>query len=59
VIFVAPVGPPAARARLEPECDDVVLLREPDTFFAVGEWYRDFDQVSDEQVIEILQAARA
>jgi putative phosphoribosyl transferase len=59
VIFAAPVGPPAARARLERECDDVVLLREPDTFFAVGEWYRDFDQVSDEQVIAILEAAQA
>jgi putative phosphoribosyl transferase len=59
VIFAAPVGPPAARARLERECDDVVLLREPDIFFAVGEWYRDFDQVSDEQVIAILEAVQA
>src|SRR5918996_2239493 len=50
-VFAAPVGPPAARARLEPECDDVVLLLEPEPFFAVGEWYRDFDQVSDEHVI--------
>jgi putative phosphoribosyl transferase len=55
VIFAAPVGPPAARARLEAECDEVVLLLEPETFFAVGEWYRDFDQVTDEQVIEILR----
>src|ERR687897_3639515 len=55
VIFAAPGGPPAARARLEAECDEVVLLLEPETFFAVGEWYRDFDQVTDEQVIEILR----
>jgi putative phosphoribosyl transferase len=55
VIFAAPVGPPAARPRLEAECDEVVLLLEPKTFFAVGEWYRDFDQVTDEQVIEILR----
>ena len=59
VIFAAPVGPPAARARLEPECDDVVLLLEPEPFFAVGEWYRDFDQVSDEHVIEILRSFNA
>jgi predicted phosphoribosyltransferase len=57
VVFAAPVGPPAARARLEPECDDVVLLREPRSFLAVGEWYRDFDQVSDDEVVRILRDA--
>jgi putative phosphoribosyl transferase len=57
VVFAAPVGPPSARARLEPEADDVILLEEPQTFFAVGEWYRDFDQVSDEEVIQMLRAA--
>jgi putative phosphoribosyl transferase len=56
VIFAAPVGPPAARARLQAECDEVVLLLEPETFSAVGEWYRHFDQVTDEQVIEILRS---
>ena len=55
VVFAAPVGPRAARARLEPECDAVVLLLEPEPFSEVGEWYRDFDQVADEQVIEILR----
>src|SRR5918996_2357277 len=59
VVFAAPVGPPAARARLEPEADDVVLLQEPRTFFAVGEWYWDFEQVSDEEVVEMLRAAGA
>jgi putative phosphoribosyl transferase len=59
VVFAAPVGPSAARARLEPVCDDLVLLREPATFYAVGEWYRDFDQVSDDEVIEILEATRS
>lgn len=57
VVFAAPVGPPAARARLEPECDEVVLLREPTGFLAVGEWYRDFAQVSDAEVIELLRSA--
>jgi putative phosphoribosyl transferase len=59
VVFAAPVGPPAARARLEPECDDVVLLLEPPRFFAVGEWYRDFAQVSDDEVVAILREASA
>jgi putative phosphoribosyl transferase len=55
VVFAAPVGPSASRTLLDPECDDVVLLLEPEPFYAVGEWYRDFDQISDEQVIEILR----
>jgi predicted phosphoribosyltransferase len=55
VVFAAPVGPPAARAHLEPEADDVVLLEEPFGFLAVGEWYRDFDQVSDDEVVAMLR----
>jgi putative phosphoribosyl transferase len=57
VVFAAPVGPPAARPHLEPEADDVILLEEPFGFIAVGEWYRDFDQVSDEQVVAMLREA--
>jgi predicted phosphoribosyltransferase len=55
VVFAAPVGPPTARARLEPEADEVILLREPRGFLAVGEWYREFDQVSDDEVIALLR----
>jgi putative phosphoribosyl transferase len=55
VVFAAPVGPPAARTRLEAEADDVLLLREPFGFLAVGEWYRDFDQVTDEEVVAMLR----
>ena len=57
VVFAAPVGPPAARAHLEPEADEVVLLGEPHGFLAVGEWYRDFDQVSDDEVVAMLSQA--
>jgi len=57
VVFAAPVGPPAARAHLEPEADEVILLEEPLGFLAVGEWYRDFDQVSDEEVVAMLREA--
>lgn len=59
VVFAAPVGPPAARASLEAEADDVVLLREPLAFLAVGEWYLDFDQVTDEEVVAMLREAGA
>jgi predicted phosphoribosyltransferase len=58
VVFAAPVGPPAARASLEAEADEVVLLQEPFGFLAVGEWYRDFDQVSDDEVLDVLRGQR-
>jgi predicted phosphoribosyltransferase len=58
VVFAAPVGPPAVRRRLEPEADEVVLLREPFGFVAVGEWYRDFDQVTDDEVVAMLRKLR-
>lgn len=58
VVFAAPVGPPTARASLEAEADDVVLLQEPFGFLAVGEWYRDFDQVTDEEVLDVLRGHR-
>ena len=57
IVFAAPVGPPAARAHLEPEADEVVLLEEPFAFLAVGEWYRDFAQVSDDEVVAMLNEA--
>ena len=58
VVFAAPVGPPAVRASLETEADDVVLLEEPFGFLAVGEWYRNFDQISDDEVLGVLRAHR-
>ena len=58
VVFAAPVGPPAARGSLETEADDVVLLEEPFGFLAVGEWYRNFDQISDDEVLGVLRAHR-
>jgi putative phosphoribosyl transferase len=58
VVFAAPVGPPAVRAHLEADADDVVLLQEPFGFLAVGEWYRDFDQVTDEEVLAVLREQR-
>jgi putative phosphoribosyl transferase len=59
VVFAAPVGPPSAPAHLEPEADDVVLIEAPLRFLAVGEWYLDFDQVSDEEVVAMLRATGA
>lgn len=50
VIVAVPVGSGQACGRLRREADDVVCLAVPEQFYAVGEWYRDFRQVSDSEV---------
>ena len=59
LILAVPVAPPTSVERLSADADRVVALQTPEPFFAVGEWYRDFDQVSDEEVVRILQEFRA
>jgi len=59
VIAAVPVGPPATISRLERIADAVVCPVQPATFHAVGAWYADFTQVSDETVIELLEMGRA
>jgi len=58
VLFAAPVGPPTTVRMLADECDDVVVLQTPASFFAVGEWYEDFGQVTDEEVLAALRRGR-
>ncbi|MFG2341455.1 phosphoribosyltransferase family protein [Streptomyces yangpuensis] len=59
VVLAVPVAPPDAVARLRDETDDVVCLSAPPAFRAVGEWYRDFSQTSDEEVVSLLAQAAA
>jgi putative phosphoribosyl transferase len=54
VVLAVPVAPPQSLERLRAEADDVVVLETPSPFFAVGEWYRDFEQTSDRQVVDAL-----
>ncbi len=58
VMVAAPVGSVQACARLRKEADDVVCLATPEFFYAVGEWYRDFRQVSDTEVQNLLAEIR-
>jgi putative phosphoribosyl transferase len=48
------VGAPGVAAGLLPEADDVVCVAEPAEFRAVGQWYADFRQTSDEDVLSLL-----
>ena len=53
-----PVAPPEAIPRLQAEADTVVCLLTPSPFYAVGQFYRHFPQVSDEEVTGLLRAHR-
>ena len=54
VVFAVPVGAPGVAAGLLQEADDVVCVAEPAEFRAVGQWYADFRQTSDEDVLSLL-----
>jgi putative phosphoribosyl transferase len=58
VIVAVPVGSGTACVRLRREVDDRVCLATPEHFFAVGEWYRDFEQVADSEVQKVLAESR-
>jgi putative phosphoribosyl transferase len=54
VMLAVPVAPKEAVKRLQREADEVRVLATPEPFYAVGQWYQDFPQVSDERVVELL-----
>ncbi|WP_116248426.1 phosphoribosyltransferase family protein [Nocardiopsis sp. FIRDI 009] len=54
LVLAVPVAAPEAVAALREEADALVVLSAPDNFHAVGEWYRDFSQLSDGHVTAIL-----
>lgn len=56
VIVAAPVGPADSVAKLSQEADDVVCLETPEPFFAIGDFYSDFEQVEDDEVKRILES---
>jgi predicted phosphoribosyltransferase len=59
VVVAVPVAPPSVCAVLEREADEVVCLLTPSWLGAVGAWYADFAQVSDDEVRALLAQAEA
>jgi putative phosphoribosyl transferase len=59
VVLALPVAPEGAVASLSREADQVIALLQPSSFSGVGEFYDDFTQTSDEEVVTLLAAARA
>jgi putative phosphoribosyl transferase len=58
VILAVPVAPPSAVAGFAGDADEVVVLATPDPFVAVGHFYADFSQVSDDEVLDLLARDR-
>jgi putative phosphoribosyl transferase len=59
VVVAVPVGSSSAVARVAAVVDRVICLESPASFYAVGQFYADFRQTSDDEVNELLQAAWA
>jgi len=59
VVVAVPVGSSSAVARVAAVVDRVICLESPASFYAVGQFYADFRQTSDDEVRELLQAAWA
>jgi len=57
IVIAVPVAAPATCAELESEVDQVICAVTPEPFLAVGQWYRDFSQTSDEEVRDLLRRA--
>jgi predicted phosphoribosyltransferase len=59
LVLAVPVTPAESLAELRPFADEVVALATPEPFYAVGAYYRDFTQTSDEEVVALLARANA
>lgn len=57
IVVAVPVAPPSTCEELRREADEVVCAATPEPFYAVGLWYEDFSQVSDEEIRNLLRQA--
>ena len=57
IVVAVPVASPETCAEFRDEVDEIVCAYTPEPFYAVGFWYEDFSQTSDEEVRELLEQA--
>ncbi len=57
LVLAVPVAPPETIEALESEADEVICLEAPILFFAIGQFYRNFEQLSDQEVVDWLKRA--
>jgi erythromycin esterase-like protein/predicted phosphoribosyltransferase len=58
IVVAVPVADPEVCAAIRREADDAICLMTPSPLRAVGEWYDDFSQTTDDEVRELLERAR-
>lgn len=59
IVVAVPVGAPETCAEFQDEADEAICAVTPEPFYAVGVWYRDFSQTTDEEVHDLLDRATA
>ncbi len=59
IVLAVGVAPVETLRSLASEADEIVCLASPEPFFAVGSHYREFEQVTDDEVVEILSRYRS
>ena len=59
IVVAVPVAAPDTCQLLKADVDEVVCAATPEPFYAVGLWYRDFSQTTDEEVRELLERSAA
>lgn len=57
VVVAVPTAAPSSHYELKREVDELVALMTPENFEAVGQWYEDFSQTTDDEVTQLLEKA--
>jgi predicted phosphoribosyltransferase len=57
IVVAVPVGAPETCAEFRYEADEAICVQSPEPFYAVGLWYGDFSQTTDEEVRDLLEQA--
>mgnify|MGYP002624174160 CR=1 FL=1 len=57
IIVAVPTAPPSSCREMRDLADEVVAVMRPEPFNAVGQWYEDFNQTTDDEVRELLEDA--
>lgn len=58
IVIAIPVGPPSTIQELEKEADHIICLQSPDSFMVIGQFYENFTQTTDEEVVRLLKLNR-
>ncbi|AGA28082.1 phosphoribosyltransferase [Singulisphaera acidiphila] len=58
-VIAVPIAAPSTCKEFQDEVDEVICARTPEPFYAVGLWYEDFSQTSDEEVRDLLTRAES